>query len=106
MMLQFLHGCTNNHLFDPDAITEITVRPNDSNGQRDVIIIADRTKITEIIEVINEGTEEMIKFYPKCHLIIIDSRKNEYLVMSGENEIKFNGKTYRLKRNIEALLFN
>lgn len=104
-ILQLCYGCSKKKLFDPDQIIEIIVRPNDSNHLAEVMEIHDRKRIEATLEILNESSEEVIKFYPKWHLIIVDSSKKEHLVMCGENEIKYDGKTYRLRENIKGALF-
>lgn len=105
VIFQMCYGCTMKKLFEPDEIIEIIIKPNDANRQEEVTEIHDRNRIKATLEVLNESSEEVIKFYPKWHLIIVDSSKKEHLVMCSENEIKFDGKTYRLKRNITGTLF-
>jgi hypothetical protein len=104
-ILQMCYGCTMKKLFDPDQIIKIVVKPNDSSRQGEVTEIHDRKKIEATLEILNESSEELIKFYPKWHLIIVDSSKKEHLVMCSENEIKYEDKTYRLRENIKRALF-
>lgn len=106
MTLVFFQGCTKKQLIDPPEIVEIIIKSNASNATSDATIITDKERIRKIIELINEGSEEMIKFYSKWDVIMVDSNKKEYFIMCSENSIKFDGKTYRIKRNIEPTLFN
>lgn len=104
--LQMCYGCTMKKLFEPDQIVEIIIKPNDFNRQAEIKEIHDKKRIEATLEILNESSEELIKFYPKWHLVIVDSSKKEHLVMCSENEIKYDGKTYRPKRNIKGTLFD
>jgi hypothetical protein len=106
LILQLCQGCTTKQLFDPDQTLEIAVRPNDHNSQTKVTKIRDKERIESILAIINESSEEVIKFYPRWHVTIVHLSGKEHLVMCSENQIKYGGKTYRLARDIKGALFN
>jgi hypothetical protein len=101
----FISGCQNkDDHFNINNIDSIRISIINENIEQNKSIITNKDSIKYIIGELNNCEMEPIQFLANLKMKVIYLNKDEKDLFFNGSSMKFEGKTYKLKRNIKDII--